>query len=209
MGDRREPMSRGQGNEFLNKLEAAGLFGNLAQEVIDSLGNEKAKQVVKFLRGEFSVFKSNIVPINCFTPFDPAEFLDKGWTIEEEDKRSLKLTELDLTKVQFVTMLKRNELCITGEERLRRLKKSGSIRLDAKIFQTFWENQSLIPESWKEKVDGNIRYIFFDGTILRSPNGNRDVLCLSWYDGKWGWHLSRLDDGRGSYSLSAVLACLR
>lgn len=204
MGDRREPMSRGQGNELLNKLEAAGLCGNIAQEVIDSPGNEKAKQVVRFLYGELLVCESNSILINRSAPFNPAERLGNGWTTVEEDERSLGFTKLDFARVKLITMLKGKESSITGEERLRRLKKLGSIRLDAQVFQTLWENKPLIPESWKEKEDGNIRYITFDGTIFRTPHGDRDVLCLSWYDGKWGRHMTKLGDD--FKYMSAVLA---
>ena len=44
------PISRGQGHEFLNKLEAAGLDSVSAQEVIDSKGNELATKVVRFIK---------------------------------------------------------------------------------------------------------------------------------------------------------------
>ncbi len=45
-----QKMSRGQGNEFLNKLETAGLNGDLAQRVIDSKGNELAAKVVRLIQ---------------------------------------------------------------------------------------------------------------------------------------------------------------
>lgn len=45
-----EPIGRGQGHEFVNKLEAAGLTGSLAQEVINSRGNNLAAKVVKLIR---------------------------------------------------------------------------------------------------------------------------------------------------------------
>lgn len=49
-----QKMSRGQGNEFLNKLEAAGLNDELAQKVIDSKGNDLAAKVVRrILNGGF------------------------------------------------------------------------------------------------------------------------------------------------------------
>lgn len=43
-------MSRGQGNELLNKLEAAGLTGELAQQVIESKDNELATRVASLVR---------------------------------------------------------------------------------------------------------------------------------------------------------------
>ena len=94
-----------------------------------------------------------------------------------------------------------------GEERIKRLKAEGRIRLDAKVFQTFWENQALIPERLKERVNGNIQFIYFDGTILRSPDGDRCTLYL-YFDGggSWDWGCGWLDRGRGAGSPSAALA---
>ena len=94
---------------------------------------------------------------------------------------------------------------ITGVERLERLKEAGYIRLDAKVFQTFWENKHCIPELWKEKVNGNTRYIFFDGTVLRAPNGHRYVLILYWSDGEWHWDVARLSSSWSAGYPSAVL----
>lgn len=44
-----QKMSRGQGNELLNKLEAAGLGADLAQAIIDSKGNRIAMKFVSML----------------------------------------------------------------------------------------------------------------------------------------------------------------
>ncbi|MDQ5969271.1 MAG: hypothetical protein QG579_428 [Patescibacteria group bacterium] len=137
--------------------------------------------------------------------FNPTEFVGDGWSIiyEETDHRSIALTELDLSKVELVTMLKGNETYITGEENLSRLKASGKIRLDLDIFLTLWRNQSLIPESWKRK-----RMIFFDGMVLWRPNGERCILGLHWSYGLWCWGFHRLDcdDHRDArYQVSAVL----
>jgi hypothetical protein len=45
-----QKMSGGQGNELLNKLEVAGLSGELAQRVIDSKGNDLAAKVVRLIQ---------------------------------------------------------------------------------------------------------------------------------------------------------------
>lgn len=163
----------------------------------------------RFLRNELVVSEpvARVIKIDRTKPFNPADFIGSGWMIDEpQDERSLALDEMDLIKVRFETMLKSGEPYITGEEKLKRLKAAGHVRLDAKIFQTLWENQSLIPESWKEKIDGNTRYIFFDGTVLRSPGGRRCVLYLCWYDGRWRWCYSWLDNSWSVSSPSAVLA---
>lgn len=159
------------------------------------------------------------IPINRSTPFDPAEFLGQGWSIwkgpaagdglsgdEEQDERSLALTEVDLSQIRFETCLKDREDAVKGEEKLKRLKESGHIRLDVKIFQTLWNNKYLIPANWKEKINGNTRFIFFDGTTLRGPDGYRYVLCLYFSGGGWRWFCFWLGDVWGSSSPSAVLA---
>ncbi len=179
------------------------------QDFIVRNPKEAGRQFTAFLRngGKVLVGEPKVITINRGR-FNPAEFIGQGWSIitEETDTRSTTLTELDLTKVQQVTMLKDGETYVKGEEKLKRLKKSGNIRLDADIFHTLWENQHLIPESWKEKVGGNTRYIFFDGTVLRLSDGSRYVLCLCWRGGAWGWDVRWLDRGWYDGSPSAVLA---
>ena len=185
--------TEGQVHQLVDRMEAEGF----TTEHITKLGQMSNLRDIRFvLDGQAkivsiatTVAKPKIITINR-NRFNPAEFIGAGWSIitDETDTRSTALTELDLTKVQQVTMLKSGENVINGEEKLKRLKKSGNIRLDADIFLTLWQNQLLIPESWKEKINGNTRYIFFDGTVLRHSYGDRYVLCLCWGDGKWHWY---------------------
>lgn len=169
-------------------------------------GEEWLREFKKFLRKE-ECWKKLIITINR-NRFNTVEHIGHGWSIvaDETDARSTLLTELDLTKVQHITMLKDGETYVEGEKKLKRLKSSGYIRLDADIFLTFWENQHLIPESWKEKVNGNTRFIYFDGTVLRGPGGDRFILYLYWDDSKWLWNVDWLDLGWNDNSPSAVLA---
>lgn len=158
--------------------------------------------------GKMIVGELRIIPIDRTQPFDPVKLLGRGWTIDEQDECSLVLSRVNLAKVQFEHMLKNGEDWITGEEKLKRLKSTNHIRLDAKVFQILWENQALIPEVWKQNTNGKTTYIFFDGTVLRSPHGFRCVLYLYWDYGQWGWHYSWLgNDWRSDYP-SAVLASI-
>ncbi len=127
-----------------------------------------------------------IISINRSTPFDLA-FIGEGFTIVEQDERALALTEIDLTEVVLETTLKQGEKEVNGEEKLRRLKEDGRIRLDAGILKTLWENQHLIPEKWKAQTNGKITFIYFDGTVLQSSYDNRYVLYLCWDDDEWHW----------------------
>jgi len=146
------------------------------------------------------------ITIDRTKPFEPI-FVCKWFTIEkdETDVRSMALSEIDLTKVRFVAMLKEGETSITGEERLKRLKAAGYIRLDAKFFQTLWENKQFIPESWKQKVNGNMCSIHFDGTVLRDLRGHRCVQGICLRNNEWDWDCRWLDGNWNAHDLSAVL----
>lgn len=191
-----------------NNADWDNLDGDTIQKIIND-PRQAGQQFTAFLRngGKVIVGEPKVVAINR-NRFNPKKFIGDGWSIlnDETDARSIALTELDLTKVQHVTMLKDGETYIKGEEKLKRLKSSDYIRLDADIFLTLWENQHLIPESWKEKVNGNTRYIFFDGTVLRRAYGYRCVLYLCWNVGVWDWRVRWLGDGCSVGSPSAVLA---
>ncbi len=152
--------------------------------------------------------KSTIISIDRTTPFDPVKFLGRGWTIDEQDERSLALAQVNLANVRLKHMLKPGETMIKGEAKLERLQEADCIRLDAKVFQTLWENQASIPESWKEKINGNTIFVFFDGTIFRDPSGDRCVLRLSWNVSRWYWNYHWLENDWRVGDPSAVLASI-
>jgi len=141
--------------------------------------------------------------------FDPAriKILGQGWKIDEQDERALDITELDITQIRFKHMLRKGESLISGEERWGRLKDisiiSGTIRLDAKILFALLKKPKLIPEWWNEKR------VYFDGTVLRSPEGHRYVLYM-YCRGKnsWGWGWTWLEEKRGVDHPSAVLTSI-
>lgn len=146
-----------------------------------------------------------IITVDRTKPFNPAQFINHRWTIAEEDECSPAFGELDLSDVYLATCLEWDERHIAGEEKLRRLKEAGHIRLDAKVLQTLWENQHVIPESWKRKADGARLFIFFDGTVLQHPSGSRCVLCLYWQSGAWYWGINWLGLDWRADNPSAVL----
>jgi len=171
---------------------------------------EAGREFTLFLKNGARVLigKVETIPIDRTVPFNPAEFVGVGWSIwkgpangsglegeEEQDARSLALTTLDITRLRLETTLKGEETSIVGEEKIKRLMAMTDIRLDAGIFQTFWRNQHLIPERFKAQTNGNTTCIFCDGTVLRSPDGNRCVLYFYWRDGarEWVWYYFRLD----------------
>jgi len=208
-----KPVSTDQSHAVMAALATNVDWSELDLEVLQGIirtSKDAGKQFTAFLKngGKMIIGKINSIFIDRSKPFDPEKFIGKGWSIEEQDERSLSITELDLDKVQFKTCFKSGENLIKGEEKLKRLKADGRVRLDAKIFQMFWGNLHLIPGSWKEKVNGNIRFILFDGTILRGPDGDRYALSLYWYDGEWRWHCRWLEGGWIANILSVVLASI-
>jgi hypothetical protein len=193
---------------LVNNVDWNVLDGDALQQQIINKPKEAGAQFTTFLKnGAYVIIgEPKIISIDRTKLFDPATFIGQGWTIEEQDERSLALTEVDLTKVKFETCLQKGETSIQGEKKLKRLKQMGNICLDAGVFMTLWQNQNLIPERWKEKTNGNTTFIYFDGTILRGPDGFRYVLCLYWLDDRWHWRCRRLGDDWVVRNPSAVLA---
>ncbi|MDP3764108.1 MAG: hypothetical protein Q8Q95_00600 [bacterium] len=148
-----------------------------------------------------------IVKIDRSCPFDPASFsgLGKDWSLGEEDECSLSLTEINLTNIRLETCLKDKEKRIDGNERIKRLKELGRVRFDIKIFQTFWKNKDLIPQEWKNKVDGRTLFVSFDGTELYGPDGRLYTVFLFWSGKRWRWSPGSIEGSRGFNEPSAVL----
>lgn len=131
----------------------------------------------------------------------------KDIPIDEEDPRSLSITDLDLRSVCLETMLGGGEREIVGEEKLNRLKEAGYIRLDAKVLSALWKDKSRIPESWKrESGNGSRTIVFFDGTVFRNPqSGIRFVYGLLWVGEEWLLPCLWLGDKFRDSNPSAVL----
>jgi hypothetical protein len=139
-------------------------------------------------------------------PFDPAKFIGSGWGIVEEDQSALALTEIDFSKVRFEHGLKDGESVIDGEEKLKRLKTLGLIRLDAKAGQTLYEEKGQPTLRFLHDVYG-ITWFELAGTVLRYSSGDRYFLYLyRGDDGSWYWDCSWLDDARNARNVSPLLA---
>jgi hypothetical protein len=153
------------------------------------------------------------------------DWLDSENPIVESDVRNEGLTEIDLFKVRLdMSWLPEGKSSVLGVERLEALKAKSNefIRLDLFVIASLWkllkgseeqkkefenklniiaEVNGLKPDDLKEK------YIFFDGTIIRSSQGFRGALFLLW--GETGWRFTRndLDNGwLGDLNPSLVLA---
>lgn len=143
--------------------------------------------------------KPRVIAVNRKAPLNFKAFgiSAEGWSIYEQDDRSVKLGKIDLNKISFETRFTSGPI----QERLNRLATLDVTCLDVKILETILENRSLIPESWEA-----LECIHFEGTTLINPNGWYMVMRLC-YDNKLGrWHTysCSLDEWSNPYP-SAVL----
>jgi len=138
--------------------------------------------------------KQRVLKIDRSKPFDPCSFFhEKGWRVLGNDKHSLALTEIDLQAVCLYENVQRDSFGtrIDGDEALKMLVKTRHIRLDAKIFQTFLENQDMIPECFKKVIRVGRRNelneyvrVCCDGTLLVGPRYPiNTIMYLEWDDG--------------------------
>lgn len=166
-------------------FELAGL-----QDAVIRNPKEAGCRFTAFLKNgaRLVVVEPKIIPIDRSTPLNPEKLLGKGWTIwrgpsdgnglegeEEQDKRSLAITKLDLSKIQLVTTLRKGENVVNGEENLRRLREANHICLDAGVFQTFWKNQALTKPLFKELTERRHRPRLLQGDDASRPE--RQPLC--------------------------------
>lgn len=174
--------SEGQVHQLMDKLEAEGY----TPDDIRLLGQSKQ------LHGILSVLHgfAEIVAIKHVLkrqPFNPEKFLGKGWRIDEQIGQRTG-DSLDAEKIIGKTYLNEGESSLNGEERLRRIKATpADVHLDAEDFFALWQEKGHTTLKWLYDTKG-ITFLSFWATILRSPGGDRSVLCLyRGEDGSWDW----------------------
>lgn len=178
-------VSASQMKDFFRQAEEGSITGSMFQVFLDH--------------------RNPFASLHVGRSFDPAKFIGEGWRLGKRDPRSRTVREIDVSKILLETRLEKNETFTDGDERIRRLDNAKRVRLNTDAFLAFWENQHMIPESWKANEKGETLYVFFDGDELLSPYGSRYSLYLYWNDGRWYWHYYWLDHDRGGRLPSAVL----
>lgn len=119
----------------------------------------------------------------------------EGWTIESHDTSLGKINPRD---IKLWLSEKQKTSYQTGSDLYDEVKVQSP--LNACVLDYLLKNPKEIPEEWKGQ------YVYFWGTILRSPSGDRYVLCLYWNDGAWDWRVLWLDGDWDAGGPSAVLA---
>lgn len=82
----------------------------------------------------------------------------------------------------------------------------GQQTLHPNVLDALYENQHLIPESWKLDEQGRARFIYFWAAGFRDSRGVLFVRCLYWQDGAWGRLCTWFVDRWVVQSPAAVLA---
>jgi len=181
-------ITSGQENQIVD------LIGHAVRAVLKQLGwsKDEAQRLIVERGGDL---KTALIPhlVQLFRSlvavFNPAEFIGKGWRIEATDEQlPAAPSDIDPKDIVFKNMHRTGETALNGEERLRRHREAGNLCLTADHFLRFWNMREQLPEEWKQTDEGETRFIYFDATVLRRPNGNRCTLFLYWHDGAWFWH---------------------
>lgn len=158
----------------------------------------------QFFSGEIPMplTTAGLLLIDRSLPFDP-KVLGSDWSVEEEDLRMLEISEIDVHHIVQLNAVEDGEHLIGGQEWLERDRVGDTPCLDDSCHQAFWDNQSLIPETCKEPVDGFVRYAMFGGTVLCHPVFGRGVLYILWRQTEWRSGIAWLKNpfGRGSVAL--------
>lgn len=185
-----KPITVGQYQSLMsilaNGTDWDSLDGSIIQRIIDN-PKESAGEFTRFLHNgaKCSVQALGKIIIDRSSPLRLLEG-DREWMVDEssQDQRSLALSDLDLSSLVL-------------EPAFRKGIPDYYIKLDAKICETFWENQYLIPESWKN-TGGEGGVIFSGTTILHQREDIEPLyLCLYWdrpeggvndpFLGMWNW----------------------
>lgn len=192
-----------------NRVDWSSLDKGRLQEQVIKQPDLLASEFYRFLENGARLVIAGDMKV-AMAPFDPVAFLGEGWSLieEEQDKRSAVLTEVDMSKAEFLTCLKEGESRITGEEKLVRLKQENCIRYGATVFMGLWQDYQVHKEdSVLERLyqDKNITYMDFFGDVFLSPRGDRSVLYLyRGGAGAWGWRYFWLDGGWDAGYVSVV-----
>lgn len=152
--------------------------------------------------------KNTVLRIDRSQLFDPEKFLGPGWTIVEEDERSLTIAELDFGRLHLQSVLVPGEMWTSGVEQNARLQRIKSICADAKILATLWseQNRIQIPTHWQRKTNNQTTYLIFRGTKVRSPGGSTCCLGLHWGSNqKWHWRHYWDDSGYGLHHQVVII----
>jgi hypothetical protein len=138
---------------------------------------------------------------------DAKPFIPHGWSIHPEDQLPNVVCgaiEFDPAKVAFHLDDAQKKGTIVGNKLKEKL--AGKTVYGAQVLDYLLANTNLIPDSWKTDEKGQIRYVYFWGTIYRASGGSLCVRSLYWGGGRWFWGNDWLDNWFGGQYPAVLLA---
>ncbi len=175
---------------------AAALTLGQANALVKGLGG--MDMVAKILSG---VAKVTVEVLRHIVDGNADPFLPyKSWKVESHQKSGkLELTRdadnllVNGQKIDFfLSEVQQNGKTIVGNNLRKEL--ADKPVLNANVLDYLREHPELIPDSWKTDANGNIRYIFFWGTIYRIRIGHLCVRYLCWNSDRWDCGCNWLDN---------------
>lgn len=142
-------------------------------------------------------------------PFDNAEVVKhEGKGVVEIELRSDDNLYIDGKKVVLhLSERQVGDKQIFGHELRKELEDGEQVRLNSNVLDYLYDHPELFPEHWKKDEKGEIRYIFFWGSIFRDPSdGSLFVRYLYWRGGGLFRRCYWLDDGWDRQLPSASVA---
>lgn len=207
------PITIGQSHNLVSVLANNVCWDELDAEAIQQIidkPQEAGRQFTQFLKngGKAVICLVASFVLKLVDAFSHTDFLGNDWSVVERDEREDGFKEMDWSKVDYETCLKEGETVITGEEKLKRLKAGGKIRLGGRAFLTLWNDYqekkeaSVLEQLYKTK---GMTYVDFFGLLLQTPVGRRGVLCLCRVNGGiWNWHYRWFGHDWAARDFSAV-----
>ena len=117
-------------------------------------------------------------------PFAGAEVVKhEGVGVVEIELRSDDNLYIDGKKVNLVlSERQKGDNEVVGNELRQELEGGEQVLLNSNVLDCIYDHPELFPEHWKRDENGDTRYIFFWGSIFRSPTiGYLRTWCLYWY----------------------------
>lgn len=191
-------LSVGQANELKLAFRRSGWTNDDIKRLCEG---DILTNVLRVLRGCASITVIEHV-INCYSePFNPWD--KEGWTIEGH-RRGGNL-KFDPKQIKFfLTRDQRAGKTVEGSKLRKEL--AGKDILKANVLDYLLAHPEIIPDEWKTDENGDIRCIFFWGTIYRNSGGNLFVRYLYWNDNRWSWNYLGLGFDWYGFHPAAVLA---
>jgi len=109
----------------------------------------------------------------------------KGWIRESTDIKTWRFLDSNGYSLETDLIHYDRYEGVTGEQRLRFIESSHTtVPMGSHLCRYFWDNQEIIPEEFKFRVNNKPTFIFFDGCTISNPNQGYSSLCIFW-NGKW------------------------